>query len=186
MTVIAGLVEGDRIFMGGDSASSNNDGDLVMRADQKVFRNGPFLIGFAGSWRMGQLLRYAFVPPKHPKRQDTYRFLVTTFIDAVRDCLRRGGFASKIHDVEEIDGVFLLGYRGRLFIVDADYQVAEAIDGFLAIGSGGQIAQGALSATQGVDPKKRVRQALEAAERYNTGVRRPFYVNVMDKEESSV
>ena len=179
MTCIAGVVEGDRIFMGGDSAASEGTA-LLIRADQKVFRNGEFLFGFAGSFRMGQLLRYAFTPPKHARRQDVHRYMVTTFIDAVRDCLKKGGLASKEHDVEAVDGAFLVGYRGRLFIIEQDYQVGEAVDGFAAIGCGDQVAQGALFATEGMEPKKRVRQALEAAERYNTGVRRPFYIQTLE------
>ncbi len=183
MTCIAGVLAGNRTYIGGDSAGTAGD-DLIIRADQKVFRNGEFLIGFAGSFRMGQLLRFAFVPPKHPKRQDTYRYMVTTFVDAVRDCLKKGGLAQKEHDVEEVEGILLVGYRGRLFIVDCDYSVAEPVDGFAAVGCGCQVANGALYVTEGMEPKKRVRQALDAAERHCNAVRRPFYVQVIDKEET--
>lgn len=176
MTCIAGVVEGDRVFIGGDSAGVvADDFSLTVRADQKVFRNGDFIFGFCGSFRLGQLLRYAFTPPKR-NRRDVHRYMVTTFIDAVRETLKRGGLAKKEHDVEDIDGSFLVGYRGRLFIIDGDYQVGEAVDGFAAIGCGGAIAQGALFVTDGADPKRRVRRALEAAERYSGGVRRPFYI----------
>jgi ATP-dependent protease HslVU (ClpYQ) peptidase subunit len=177
VTCIVGVVEGDRVFMGGDSAGvCSNSYSLVVRADQKVFRNGLFVFGFCGSFRMGQLLRYSFEPPKHPRRMDVYRYMVTLFIDEVRKVLKAGGFAKKEHDVEEIDGAFLVAYRGRLFEIDSDYQVGEAVDGFGATGCGAAIAQGALYVSQGVEPKKRVRAALEAAERYSGGVRRPFYV----------
>jgi ATP-dependent protease HslVU (ClpYQ) peptidase subunit len=179
VTCIAAVVEGDRIWMGGDSAGSAGNW-LTVRADQKVFRNGEFLMGFCGSFRMGQLLRYSLSPPKHARRADVHRYMVTAFVDEVRDTLKKGGFARKEHDVEDIDGSFLVGYRGRLFEIESDYQVAEAVDGFASIGSGSSIAQGALCVTQGMEPRKRVRAALDAAERYSTGVRRPFYVQVLE------
>jgi ATP-dependent protease HslVU (ClpYQ) peptidase subunit len=181
VTCIAGVVEGDRIFIGGDSAGVAGYA-LTVRADQKVFRNGDFLFGFCGSFRMGQLLRYAFTPPKHTRRTDLHRYMVTSFIDAVREVLKKGGVAEKEKEVEAIDGSFMVGYRGRLFTIEADYQVGEAVDGFAAIGCGAEIAQGALFVTEGagVDGKKRVRQALEAAERYSAGVRRPFYVQMLE------
>jgi ATP-dependent protease HslVU (ClpYQ) peptidase subunit len=179
VTCIVGVVEGDRVFMGGDSAGIAGYA-LTVRADQKVFRNGDFLMGFCGSFRMGQLLRYAFAPPKHPRRTDVYRYMVTTYVDSVRDTLKKGGFARKKEDVEEIDGSFMVGYRGRLFVVDEDYQITETVDGFAAIGCGQEIAQGALCVTQGMDPRKRVRAALDAAERYSAGVRRPFAVQVLE------
>lgn len=180
MTCIAAVVEGDRIFMGGDSAGVDDDFSLTVRADQKVFRNGDFLFGFAGSFRMGQLLHYAFIPPKHPRRQDVYQYMVLDFVDAVRDCMKKGGLAHKHNDVESFEGGFLVGYRGRLFLVDGDYQTGEAVDGFASIGLGASVAQGALYVTEGVEPRKRVRSALEAAERYSAGVRRPFYVQRLD------
>lgn len=178
MTCIVGIVEGDRVWMGGDSAGLAGY-SLTVRADQKVFRNGEFLLGFCGSFRMGQLLRYSFQPPKQPRRSDVYRYMVTTFVDGVRDTLKKGGFARKKEDVEEIDGSFLVGYRGRLFVVDEDYQIAEALDGFVAVGCGQEIAQGALYVTQTMDARKRVRRALDAAERYSAGVRRPFAIQVL-------
>jgi ATP-dependent protease HslVU (ClpYQ) peptidase subunit len=181
MTCIAAVVEGDRIFMGGDSAAIEGTA-LTVRADQKVFRNGEFLFGFSGSFRMGQLLRYAFVPPKHARRADVYRYMVTDFVDAIRDTLKKGGTARREHDVEDFDGRFLVGYRGRLFEVSDDYQVAEAVDGFGAIGCGEDLALGALVVTEGMEARKRIRAALEAAERYNSGVRRPFYVQTLELE----
>lgn len=178
MTCIAGVVDGDQVFIGGDSAGLCGY-ELTVRADQKVFRNGPFLFGFCGSFRMGQLLRYAFVPPKHPRRQDVYRYMVTTFVDAVRDCLKKGGLARKEHEVEEIEGSFLVGYRGRIFSIDTDYQVGESLDGFAALGVGADAARGALFANGRGQAKQRVRQALEAAERFSGGVRRPFFIQVL-------
>jgi hypothetical protein len=148
---------------------------LTVRADEKVFQRGPFLMGFTTSFRMGQLLRYALDVPKQPDDQDTYEFMVTAFVDAVRKSLKDGGLAKKDNEVET-GGTFLVGYRGRLFYIGTDYQVGEPVDGFDAVGAGHEIACGALYATEGKAPVRRIETALAAAERLCGAVRAPFTV----------
>jgi hypothetical protein len=173
MTCIVGLVEDGKVYLGGDSAGVAGWA-LTVRADSKVFANGPYIMGFTSSFRMGQLLRYAFDPPTPPD-SDLDRFMATTFIDAVRKCLQMGGFAKKDSEVET-GGNFLVGVSGRLFEIHTDYQVGEAVDGFSAAGCGEEIALGSLHATSyvGMAPHARVTLALQAAERFSAGVRGPF------------
>jgi hypothetical protein len=173
MTCIVGLVAGDRVYIGGDSAAVGAY-DLTLRADEKVFARGPFLVGFTTSFRMGQLLRYKLEVPQYDGR-DLQEFMATAFVDAARKCLREGGWATK-KDEQETGGQFLVGYRGHLFTIGWDFQVGEALDGMDAVGSGEAVAIGALWATPGRPPLKRVLTALEAAERHNAGVRAPFVV----------
>lgn len=174
MTAIVGLVAGKSIYMGGDSAGIDGY-DLVIRADEKVFTVGPYVMGFCGSFRVGQLLRYSLTPPT-PRAKDLPRFMATTFVDAVRKCLNDGGAAFREHGIEQ-GGTFLVGVKGRLFCVESDYQVGEAEHPFVAIGCGAQIAHGALYAQpKTMAPKARVIQALEAAQRFSGGVRSPFRV----------
>ncbi|MFA5385644.1 MAG: hypothetical protein WC364_13495 [Eubacteriales bacterium] len=179
MTCIAGLIDSGIVYMGADSAGVAGY-DLSIRADQKVFISGSFLMGFTTSFRMGQLLRYKLDPPKHPytdngQLMDEYKYMVTIFIDAVRQCLKDGGYALKDKEQEQ-GGTFLVGYRGRLFQVEDDYQVGELLDGFAAVGCGDQVALGSLYSTRGEPPVNRIRMALEAAERYSAGVRHPFVI----------
>ena len=177
MTCIVGLVHKGAVYVGGDSAGVA-DLDLTMRADEKVFRSGPFVMGFTSSFRMGQLLRYKLRIPEHDPRQDDDTYMVTAFIDAVRECLKDGGWASKSNE-RESGGTFVVGYRGKLFVVYDDYQVERSMDGYSAVGCGAQIAHGALYATRGLDPRKRVRIALAAAEHHSAGVRAPFVVHMV-------
>lgn len=176
MTCIVGLVEGDQVLMGGDSAFSNmQTHELIACSNQKVFRNGPFLIGVCGSARVGDVLRYSFTPPKHPRGMDVGRFMRTSFVDAVREAFRKAGLYRK-DEPEEVDSIVLFGYRRKLFVLEEDLHIHEAIDDFAAIGSGGSVASGAMAVSQGVAGRKRIKAALEAAERYTASVRRPFYV----------
>jgi ATP-dependent protease HslVU (ClpYQ) peptidase subunit len=178
MTCIVGLVEGNSIVMGGDSAGVSG-WDLTVRKDPKVFINGPCVMGFTSSFRMGQLLQYKLKVPAQRGGQDAHEFMATDFVDAVRSCLKEGGYAKKDHE-EESAGVFLVGYAGRLFRVDSDYQVGESEDSIMACGCGRDIALGALHALRNHKDKYtghgRVMAALEAAERFCAGVRGPFVI----------
>ena len=159
--------------MGGDSAGVNEYMNLVVRADTKVFSNGPYLFGFTSSFRMGQLIRYHFKPPA--PRGDLDRFMATIFINGVRKCLKAGGWAKKDSEREE-GGDFLVGVSGQLFTVYSDYQLQRSALPYAAVGGGDQLALGALFATTGtaVKPEDRLLLALQAAEQFNAGVRGPF------------
>ena len=162
MTCIVGIAEGGKVYIGGDSTAAGGYA-LTVRADRKVFRNGDFVMGFTTSFRMGQLLHHSFSPPKRHPDTGVDKFMVTDFVNAVRQCLKDGGYAER-HNEAERGGVFLVGY-----------QVGEAADSFDAVGCGGQIAQGALFANPAGPPRERLRIALEAAEHFSAGVRGPFH-----------
>lgn len=160
--------------MGGDSAGVDGY-HLVTRKDTKVFRVGDFTLGFTTSFRMGQLLAHAFNPPKRHTDQDVYAYMVTTFIDGLRDCLKAGGWAKRDSE-REVGGTFLVGYEGRLFQIEGDYQVGEPLSGYAACGCGCEVALGALYATGNMKPRDRVKVALQAAEAFSAGVRGPFNI----------
>lgn len=174
MTCIVGLMDNGKVYMGGDSAGVSGL-DLTIRADEKVFRNGDFLMGFTSSFRMGQLLRYKFKPPVQPDDMDDYEYMVTLFVDEIRQCLKEGGYARN-NNGEESGGTFLVGYKGQLYIIDSDFQVGKPLDNFAACGCGDLIALGSLYSTQDLKPELRVQMALEASERFSAGVRAPFKI----------
>ena len=178
MTCIVGIVDRDGVYIGGDSSGVSTESlALQIRADEKVFRNKDFIFGFTTSFRMGQILRYDFVPPIHPPEKSTYHYMVSNFIKGVRNSLRVGGFLCKENLVEK-GGTFIVGYRKSLFIIESDFQVAQVVDNFTAVGCGADYAKGVLwelrdSKTR---PKEKIRRALKAAEHFSAGVRRPFKI----------
>jgi ATP-dependent protease HslVU (ClpYQ) peptidase subunit len=172
MTCIVGAIDNGTIYMGADSAGVGGYA-LDIRRDSKIFINGEFLIGFTSSFRMGQLLRFKFTPPIPKENQDLYEYMVSDFVEEVRKCLKDGGY-SKIQSNEETGGTFLVGYRGRLFTIEDDFQVGEVFHEFAAVGCGFHIALGSMYSTRGKNPSERIMTALEAAEEFSAGVRRPF------------
>ncbi|MFI5757044.1 hypothetical protein [Streptomyces sp. NPDC051569] len=172
MTVIVGLVHQQRVYLGGDSAGVAGY-QITLRRDPKVFTNGPYAMGFTTSFRMGQLIHHAFKAPR-PKG-DLDRFMVTTFINTLRTCLKDGGWARKDNEQEQA-GTFLVGVHGRLFAIDSDYQVGEPADGYAAVGCGDELALGALHATGALSmkPRARLAAALAAADHHSAGVSAPY------------
>ena len=174
MTCIVGLIDKGTVYIGGDSAGVAGYG-LTVRADEKVFVNGDSIMGFTSSFRMGQLLRYSLKIPKYHPDIDVFEYMVTDFINAVRECLKHGGYAEK-KDEKEKAGTFLVGFKEKLFKIDSDYQVGAPMLTFDACGCGEDIALGSMFSNSTLPPIDRITQALEAAEQFSAGVRRPFVV----------
>jgi len=174
MTCIAALVEGDTVYIGGDSAGVAGL-SISIRSDEKVFQNGPFIMGFTSSFRMGQLLRFKFDPPKQTVHQDDYEYMVTDFVDAVRHCFSHNGFGDKDATV---GGTFLVGYKGKLYTIENDHQVGIPSVPYDAVGCGADLALGSLYSTQGskLTPEQRIALALEAASTFSAGVAPPFLI----------
>lgn len=179
VTCIIGLVDKGNVYVAGDSAGTNSQFTLEHRTDEKVFANGPMVMGFTTSFRMGQLLRHSLKVPDHDPKMDVSKYMVTTFVDAVRACLKAGGFQNTKEEVQK-GGTFMVGYQGRLFCVYDCYQVAEVSEGYAAIGCGFNLALGSLFSTTG-KPRDRIRKALRAAERFSAGVCGPFVIKMKRK-----
>jgi hypothetical protein len=176
MTAIAGFVDANKtVWIGGDSAGVSG-ASITVRADAKVFQRGQFLFGFTSSFRMGQLLRYKLEIPTRADGQDVEEYLATSFADSVRQCLKDGGYARKTNE-EESGGTFLLGYAGRLFCIQSDYQIGESLHGYDACGCGDDIAIGALYSTQDLGGSHgRMMGVLQAVERHCSAVCGPFVI----------
>lgn len=174
MTCIVGIKQDGKIYMGADSAGSGGT-MLRVRSDRKVFIKEDFIMGFTSSFRMGELLQFSLDIPAHHNGVDVYAFMVTSFVNAVRECLKAGGYARKEKEGEEA-GTFLVGYRGRIFKIYDDYQVSEHLFPYDACGCGENYALGVLYANVHLKPEDRIMQALAAAQQFSSGVREPFYL----------
>lgn len=176
-TCIVGIEQDGVVIIGGDSAGSDGYSKTI-RADEKVFSTGHIIFGFCGSFRVGQLLRYSLAIPRLPeKKEELDRWMATDFIDSVRQTLVDGGAAFQKNKTEAIPSQFLVGVNGRLYCVEEDYQIAKTVAGYQAIGSGADLAHGALHITQNLkNPKRRIIGALQAAADHTAFVAPPFHL----------
>lgn len=182
MTCIVGIKHDGGVWIGGDSAGSAGH-SIAIRADPKVFRVGPAVIGFTSSFRMGQALMFGWTVPKRHGDVDLFEWMCTDFIDAVRARLASAGFRRRENE-EESGGVFLVGVEGGLFRIDSDFQVGVDGRGYDAVGCGEDLAKGSLFTTGGDRPAERIKTALAAAAAHSAWVAPPFLV-IGPKPEAS-
>jgi ATP-dependent protease HslVU (ClpYQ) peptidase subunit len=189
MTCIVALAHNGAVTIGGDSALTDDDFNQASMAETKVFRKGEFLIGGSGSARGGQLMRFRFTPPKRPRGMDADEYMATLWVDELRKVFKTGGhtFFETEGGEESSSTNGLIGYRGSIWVMyGADFQIERLRDAYAVIGSGGNIALGAMHATRDIvdlKPEKRVKIALEAACRYNAACRPPFTIDTLEPKK---
>lgn len=177
MTCVIGLVHKKRVYIGADSAAV---GSRFIRTTNlpKVFQTGPFLIGYSGSFRMGQVLEHHLEVPTQGEQESDMSYMVTHFIEGVRSLLKSKA-VSAVERNKESGGQFLVGYRGRLYSINSDFHVGDMSDGFDAIGSGAVVALGAMRALEDLPPRERIQRALEIADYYIVDVTGPFHIKTL-------
>ena len=174
MSCIVGIVSHNEVWIGADSLGTTEDGDVKLRNCNKIFRNGEYLISFAGSVRGGQILfpKY-FKPPKD----------IWDFPDSLRvQCERKGclGIAESQVSIQACN--YLIGFQGKLYEISMDFQMSEITD-YASIGAGSPYAYGALHALDSLKdelynltPVQRIKKALMAACEFHTSTGEPIYV----------
>ena len=184
MTCIVAIAQNGTVYMGSDHAASDDKtGWIISRKEPKCFKVGQYAIAFTDSFRMGQILQYSWTPPKYtPTKTNSGldKFLRTKFVDSVKLAFKEHGFGDIGGTDEDTGGIFIVGLEGRIFTIDEDFHVGENIVNYMAEGSGGAIALGALHATKNQkNPRLRLKAALEAAAEFNMSVAPPFtYIQV--------
>lgn len=173
MTCIVGVEHNNKVYIGGDSmAAAGWDSHTI--DFKKVFRNGEFLIGYSNSFRMGQLLQHSLSIPKQ-NNIDDYSYIITCVVPTVQELFIDNRFG-KLSDNRVEGGDFLLGYRGKLYKIDSDFQVMRYKSGVYALGCGYAYALGSVITNKSDDVKERILTALSVSAEFSNGVCPPFYV----------
>lgn len=175
MTVIVGLVEDGKVYIGGDRGMSDKTfiGSMLT---PKVAKVGPIIIGYAGSQGTGQLAHYL----QYPKitTDNIIKYVRTDFVKVLQKACEE--YNVDITDSEKAAADFLVGVEGHLFEINTEeWSVAEY--DHIAIGSGYCYALGSLHATSEFDltPRARVKMALDASVKYSPECRGPLDILVV-------
>ncbi len=184
MTCIVGIAHENKVYMGADSCGSN--GITWHQVDNhKVFEVGDFLIGCTTSFRMIDLLTYKLTGTIQRPEDSDDKFMRTTFVESVKNCFKEGGFGT-----ESEGGVFLVGYKGKLYEIQSDFSILNVSQYGFSVGSGQDVASGSLWTTKDgtikinentmlvLTPEQRILLALQAAEAVVPSVRGPFVLKI--------
>lgn len=165
MTVVVGVVELERVYLGADSAVTAGD-DVAVLARPKVRRRGGILLGACGDMSaVGAILDGLEVP--RYDGGDLGAYMAQRFYPALRDCLRSLG---RGHEAE-----VLVAAGGQLASIDHDGAIIVHARAYAAIGSGSAYALGACYHRRG-HGRRLVRVAIEAAAEHCASVRAPVQV----------
>jgi hypothetical protein len=181
MTCIAALIDDKgQVWVGGDALGTDPDSlDARVGTESKVWSTGNLVFGGCGSFRIMQLLRWHMDVPEIRPDEEPLAFISGALVDAMRASLSEGGALTTWDETatEELyESGFLVACEGRLFEIYSDFGVGEYVEKYAAIGCGAPFALGALYTTAYLTPKKRIRSALKAAEKFSAGVKGPFTI----------
>jgi ATP-dependent protease HslVU (ClpYQ) peptidase subunit len=185
MTCIVGVIEKaktksglSRVVIGADSAVTYG-WEMSSRKSPKLFKAGQnrFLIGVTGTLRPIQILKYVVKYPDQAKGEDTEEFMATKIVSAFREAFKEEGYSEVENNKETQDSSYLIGYSGRLFLMESNFSISESAWGYDAIGCGAPYAKGAICALpETMDTEERIRRALTAADLWSIGVAPPFVI----------
>lgn len=121
----------------------------VNLGEPKIFKREKFVYGVCGYSRIADIMRRVFNEPPRLADQDTLRYISGVWVNAWRQCLQECGVKHITENEDRQNSSILMVYEGRMFAVSSNFSVTECLD-YLAMGSGGDVAMGALYAAKDV------------------------------------
>lgn len=183
MTCIVGIEHKGEVYLGGDRAATDGGLNRVLIKDPKVFLKGNIGFGICGLPKVIDAVQYGIELPEDTTGGNGKAWLVGHAIPAIREGLKRLECTEEHNGQQYYHGAMLIGYKGHLYQLEANFQLVEAAHGFDAVGSGGEAALGSLRSTKKIsDPRKRALEALAVSAEHNAGVAPPFDVIVVKRQ----
>ena len=169
MTVIIGIADKGKVYIGGDRGHSDSH-TLVSSSQPKIFEVGQYIIGYAGNTGVGQAVIHNFpFPPV--KNNNIYKHMTTVFIPQLRSFINDNNI--KLPENDDDNAGFIVGVKGRVYEIDmSDFQCVEYNE--IAIGTGSSYAYGSLYINKHYEPMDRITQGIEAAILYSPSCSGPI------------
>jgi ATP-dependent protease HslVU (ClpYQ) peptidase subunit len=181
MTCILGIEHAGGVTMAADSFCGGSVVLSLPDAHSKLIVGRQHMFAVAGLNRVCDVLRHAVEINYDMSGVNLDAYIALNLATTLREALEKHCPEAAKTPTEDNNWSVLFAIRGALYWIDSSYNATRFRDGYVALGSGGQVAMGALHATKhhGGDPEDRARHALDAAAEHATGVRRPFIVHTM-------
>lgn len=174
MSTVVGIVSKGSVIIGADSRATSQEGGIRPMIVEKIFRNGPYLIGYVGSVRGGQILR-----PEYFKPPKTISYMAD---DIYAQCEAKGclGLSEDNNNTQVHLCNFIIGYKKKLYEILTDFQLNEIAE-YTAIGSGSDYAFGSLCTTNKfqLNDEERMNIALSSASEFDSATAPPFDIQTL-------
>ena len=183
MTTLVAIQGDGWSVLGCDSRISDEDGRFQISKDPKIVDNNGVLIASCGSSRTANILHYGYVQPKPGPKENLNSFMSSKFIPAMRKNFVDAGIDMKEDgEVAENDGGILVSIKSEIYAIQNDYSWDTDIRNVYVMGSGGDIALGALAAL-GVSrvktmqqAERMIRKAINIAIEYDMYCSKPIHI----------
>jgi hypothetical protein len=176
MTLVISTVEAHSVIMGADSASGSPEESYVCSHLAKIALCGPYLVGWCGAARVGQILHHCVQWPEPADSDDLLPFLVQEVAPEIRRAVKGAGAEYPGRGFLGEKTAVLVGIRGQLYSFGCDLAVVRW-DGPICIGCGRHAAYPVLEALKlaGIEPaRKRIEMTLDIVARHAPVVEPPF------------
>jgi ATP-dependent protease HslVU (ClpYQ) peptidase subunit len=165
MSLVIAIKEKDRIVLGADKQVSL--GSTKGHTSTKIWKVDELpgaLMGGVGSARATQIIQYSQIIDKNFTGPINTEFVICVLIPTITAALKANGIviSSKEDDCILTPNVFIFAYLDKAWVIWHDLSVVEITD-YFAIGSGADVARGALFATKEKNSFERIVTCIDAA-----------------------
>lgn len=171
MTCVVAYKENGKIYMGADTIGSDENMRVSHRMNKKVWKKFDMIFGISGSYRIGQLVQYSLEIPEHDDSKNDMAYFLEDFIPSFIKCLKENEITLDEGELKEFN--MLIGYKGNIYRLESDFNIGINKECYDVIGSGEDIATGALfilAKDKKLKPKQKIKLALDASSRYVSSV----------------
>ena len=168
MSLVIAIKDKDRIVLGADKqASTGGSKDHTNTKIWTVEDLPGAIMGSVGSARTSQIIQYSPIIDKNliSRSGIATDYIICAVVPAIVACLKANGIVIEAAPGDMcpmMPNAFIFAYKDKAWMIWNDFSVSE-IDEHLAIGSGSDVARGALFATPDKDPFERIVTSIDAA-----------------------
>ena len=167
MSLVIAIKDKDRIVLGADKqASAGGSKDHTNTKIWPVEGLKGAVMGSVGSARVSQIIQYSKIIDKNLIDDSiSTDYIICALVPAIAASLKSHGIVLDPASGDTcplMPNAFLFAYKNRAWMIWNDMSVSELED-YLAIGSGAEVARGALFATPEKNPFDRIVTSIDAA-----------------------
>jgi len=145
MTAIVGIQGKGWAVIAADSMTTYNDKPYYSKDINKVVRKGEYVFAFAGDAIAGNIAEFLWNPPKLIKTMSLNAFVQSKVLPSLRWTMLEQGYSPDKTKDSDFGFDALLCLNGIIYEIDESFMWSRDDRGLYSVGSGGDIALGALA-----------------------------------------
>jgi ATP-dependent protease HslVU (ClpYQ) peptidase subunit len=145
MTAIVGIQGKGWAVIAADSMTTYDDKPYYAKGMDKAVRKGDYVFAFAGDAVAGNIAEFLWTPPKIIKTMPLDAFVQVKVLPSLRDAMKEHGYEPDAIKDPNAGFDALISLNGVIYEIDEEYMWSRDDRGLYAVGSGGQLALGALA-----------------------------------------